>query len=380
MNYYVYIIENDFNEMKYIGISDDYTKRFNQHKRANTTLGRAIQHHGEQHFRIKVLKSSLSVEQARIEEVRLIEEYNTLYPIGYNVGKGGEGGKDNTESKPSARQYLNVNVYNFNKSFKLDFHAFFDDTLKYHEYKEIELSSHEDVEIEMNLNFDLDMYQYHLYYDSKSEILFWKKYDNSGLLFNEVKSHTFYYIKFYSHPMIYDKNFNRLYYSNREKFLSYDTDYSNQYKFVKNDCIKYPYHIKDKSLYIKKNGSWELLFIYPSEDYNINDELINKKLDEYKQKEIEQQEENNRLEQEKQRILQLKLEAKEKQRKEEIIKNIQDKYTWGFISLVFGVLLIYPLFFIEDGVGILALPGGFLILLGLSFFFKANKQKTDLKK
>lgn len=87
---FLYQITNNINKKQYIGITNDYKKRWSNHKCNKTmVIGKAIQKYGVENFTFEVLKSNLSLEQASELEIKLIKEKNTLIPNGYNVAKGG---------------------------------------------------------------------------------------------------------------------------------------------------------------------------------------------------------------------------------------------------------------------------------------------------
>lgn len=87
---FLYQITNNINNKKYIGITNDYKKRWSNHKSNKTTvIGKAIQKYGKENFTFEVLKSNLSLEQASELEEQYIKNKNTLVPNGYNVAKGG---------------------------------------------------------------------------------------------------------------------------------------------------------------------------------------------------------------------------------------------------------------------------------------------------
>ena len=87
---FLYQITNNINNKQYIGITNDFKKRWSNHKCNKTmVIGKAIQKYGVENFTFEVLKSNLSLEQASELEIKLIKEKNTLIPNGYNVAKGG---------------------------------------------------------------------------------------------------------------------------------------------------------------------------------------------------------------------------------------------------------------------------------------------------
>ena len=85
---YVYQITNLINGKIYIGITNDYIKRWSNHRCCNSpnmVLARAIKKYGVEHFKFEVLLSGLSVEEADEKEEELIIEKNCRVPYGYNV-------------------------------------------------------------------------------------------------------------------------------------------------------------------------------------------------------------------------------------------------------------------------------------------------------
>ena len=93
---YVYQITNNINGKIYIGITNDYKKRWSNEKnnpkdpKKQQVITRAIAKYGKENFTFKVLYSNLTIEAACEKEKILIAEFNSLVPNGYNVDKGGE--------------------------------------------------------------------------------------------------------------------------------------------------------------------------------------------------------------------------------------------------------------------------------------------------
>lgn len=87
---FVYKITNLINKKIYIGITNDYKKRWSNHKCCKTSLvGKAIQKYGKDNFRFEILFEKLSIEEASKKEIELIKTYNCLAPNGYNISKDG---------------------------------------------------------------------------------------------------------------------------------------------------------------------------------------------------------------------------------------------------------------------------------------------------
>jgi len=89
---YVYQITNLVNNKMYIGITNDYKKRWSNHKNCNSpnmVICKAIKKYGVENFKFELLFDNLSLEGASLKEIELIQDKNTLVPNGYNVAKGG---------------------------------------------------------------------------------------------------------------------------------------------------------------------------------------------------------------------------------------------------------------------------------------------------
>ena len=92
---YVYKITNNINNKIYIGITNNYKKRWDNEKsypknpERRQVIQEAIHKYGKNNFSFEVLFSHLSIEEACEKEIQLIQEYNCLVPNGYNVDKGG---------------------------------------------------------------------------------------------------------------------------------------------------------------------------------------------------------------------------------------------------------------------------------------------------
>ena len=104
----VYVIENLENGKKYIGQTTriGLAERFREHCGNSTTsvcpkLRNAIKKYGKDCFSVEPLWTSENCDQQELDnkEMELIEEHNTLNPNGYNLTKGGMGGRHSDETK-----------------------------------------------------------------------------------------------------------------------------------------------------------------------------------------------------------------------------------------------------------------------------------------
>jgi group I intron endonuclease len=107
----VYQIQNVVTGKRYIGYTTDYKRRWRDHldcvaKQVNRCLYDAMNKYGTDNFVISVLFEFDSKIEATNCEIRLIEEFNTLMPNGYNMTTGGDGG--NTLSTWTSEQKDNL--------------------------------------------------------------------------------------------------------------------------------------------------------------------------------------------------------------------------------------------------------------------------------
>lgn len=91
---YVYCITNKINGKQYIGITNDYKRRWANHiayqaPEREQVVHRAIKKYGKENFDFQILFSNLTVEEASAKEIELIENMRTRVPNGYNVAAGG---------------------------------------------------------------------------------------------------------------------------------------------------------------------------------------------------------------------------------------------------------------------------------------------------
>lgn len=93
---YVYKITNLINNKIYIGITNNYKKRWSNEKanpkdsKRQQVITRAIAKYGKNNFKFEVLFSHLTIEEACEKEKELIIKNNSLVPNGYNVVMGGD--------------------------------------------------------------------------------------------------------------------------------------------------------------------------------------------------------------------------------------------------------------------------------------------------
>ena len=90
----IYKITNNLNGKIYIGQTIHTAKvRFWSHSRSNSVLGKDIQKYGKNNFSIEVIEKCESPAQLNEREKFWIEKLSCRVPNGYNVSKGGKGGR-----------------------------------------------------------------------------------------------------------------------------------------------------------------------------------------------------------------------------------------------------------------------------------------------
>lgn len=115
MNKDIYIIENDINDMVYVGQTNNVTLRWQQHKSAANTgritvyVDQVMREMGVEHFSIRLLESDVKNSDDR--EKYWISQFNSFFPNGYNKTIGGErgyGGCGWTASKLNTEQLTSL--------------------------------------------------------------------------------------------------------------------------------------------------------------------------------------------------------------------------------------------------------------------------------
>lgn len=96
---YLYRITNNINQKVYIGITNNYKKRWANHGLEDTAISRAIRKYGRENFTFEVLFSDVPMDEIDELERQQIIKYNSLVPNGYNVAKGGMYNRVGAESR-----------------------------------------------------------------------------------------------------------------------------------------------------------------------------------------------------------------------------------------------------------------------------------------
>jgi len=94
--FYCYKISNINNNKVYIGITNDYKKRWREHRCAakskDTYLYRAVRKYSFNTFYMEILETASTWNEICIIEENIIKSYNSTNPSkGYNLSAGGEG-------------------------------------------------------------------------------------------------------------------------------------------------------------------------------------------------------------------------------------------------------------------------------------------------
>lgn len=92
---------------EYVGQTNDLPNRLRQHAKADgdcSYLYRAIRKHGWEAFRVEVLHTNLTRDEANALEALEIEQRGTLAPHGYNLMSGGGAFNHRPSTKEKIRQ------------------------------------------------------------------------------------------------------------------------------------------------------------------------------------------------------------------------------------------------------------------------------------
>jgi len=95
MNNYLVYKHTSPSGKSYIGITNNYSMRCNNHRRTTAcpAIAAAIRKYGWDNFTHEILQENLTLDEANTMEQQFIKEHNTLYPNGYNLTTGGKVGK-----------------------------------------------------------------------------------------------------------------------------------------------------------------------------------------------------------------------------------------------------------------------------------------------
>lgn len=111
---YVYLITNLINDKKYVGITNDYRRRWANHKNGNSknmVIGQAIEKYGVKNFKFEIIEKNVPLDQIDEKEQYYIEYYQSHVSTnkGYNVSKGGRYNINNQDN--DTRGHFNNNAH-----------------------------------------------------------------------------------------------------------------------------------------------------------------------------------------------------------------------------------------------------------------------------
>lgn len=122
----IYVIENNINNKKYVGLSKDIKRRWSEHRRElennihhNKHLQQAWNKYSAEAFSFRVIYLAKESEDLGELEKKFIEKYDS-YLNGYNCTPGGEGtddfghGSANTNAKLTERDVVAILIRKFN--------------------------------------------------------------------------------------------------------------------------------------------------------------------------------------------------------------------------------------------------------------------------
>ena len=150
---YVYLITNIINNKKYVGITNNYKRRWGnecsypKNPKKRQVIQEAIHKYGKENFKFEILYQGLSIEEACLKEKELIEQYHTLIGTencqGYNLDKGGtyfpnakpQKGEQNGMAKISDEQAQYI-LNNRNKPIYVLYEEF-NNKISYEQFKKI---------------------------------------------------------------------------------------------------------------------------------------------------------------------------------------------------------------------------------------------------
>lgn len=105
----IYKVINTINGMSYVGQTNrNIEERWSEHCKPSLAtrsyLSNAIKKYGINNFQIEELTKANSQEELDLLESKFIIDHNTLFPNGYNLKTGGNGGVWSEESKQKLRK------------------------------------------------------------------------------------------------------------------------------------------------------------------------------------------------------------------------------------------------------------------------------------
>lgn len=107
MDYTIYKVQCLKNNKCYIGITNDFKSRIQDHKKANGNflLAKAVRKHGVENFQFNKIGEVNTWQEACEKEKAYIKEMKTKAPFGYNMTDGGEGTLGWNPSEETRKKY-----------------------------------------------------------------------------------------------------------------------------------------------------------------------------------------------------------------------------------------------------------------------------------
>lgn len=101
----IYLFTNKINNKQYVGLTTrDLEVRKQEHLRnKNGYFANALKHHGVENFNLTVIDEADNLDELNALEIKYIQEFNTMYPNGYNLCLGGGVTDGFTHSEESKR-------------------------------------------------------------------------------------------------------------------------------------------------------------------------------------------------------------------------------------------------------------------------------------
>lgn len=212
---YVYLITNQINNKKYVGITNDYKRRWANHKCGNNptmAIAKAIKKYGVENFTFELLEEDVSLEQIDEKEMYYIQKLETHVSTGkgYNISKGGRYniensvkiGTDNGRSLLTAEQVKYIKANRNIPEFVL--YEEFCDIISYEAFKKIYLNK-----TYTNIEPTSEIYPFNLEFSSQfnsgkltySEVVELRKQYNNKVFWRDA--YTDYYKKLYPNEMTF---------------------------------------------------------------------------------------------------------------------------------------------------------------------------------
>lgn len=167
---YLYRITNLINGKKYIGITNNYKKRWSNHKCCSDpemVIARAIKKYGVENFQFEVLEEGLTLQEASDKEILTIKKENSLVPNGYNVAKGGyyscgvsHYGADNSNAHLTEEEVKYIKSHRNEPEYIL--YEQFADKISYDAFKNVYLNK-----TYLNIQPTVDIYPYNLEFSNQ---------------------------------------------------------------------------------------------------------------------------------------------------------------------------------------------------------------------